>query len=235
MDPLTPSRPAATPRVFVVMAAFNEETVIESVVERLQAAYPNIVIVDDGSTDATAERLRRSKAHLLRHSINRGQGAALQTGIRFALLKGAEVIVTFDADGQHSEQDIDRLINPIVQKECEVTLGSRFLGRADDMPPTRRILLKAGILFTRIVSRIRISDVHNGLRAFSRRAAASLDIRMDRMAHASEILDQIRQNGWRYREIPVHIRYSAYSVAKGQSSWNALVISSQILFRKLSK
>ena len=223
------------PRIFVVVAAYNEARVIASVIRRLKSSFPNIIVVDDGSTDGTANCLRDCGVFVLRHSINRGQGAALQTGIRFALMEGADVIVTFDADGQHDEQDIQALVEPVLRHESDLTLGSRFLGRAQHMPFSRQVVLKLGVLFTRIVSRLRLTDVHNGLRAFSRPVASSLHITMDRMAHASEILDEIKQAGWRYKEVAVNVRYSSYSMAKGQSSWNAIVISTQILLRKLTR
>ena len=103
------------------------------------------------------------------------------------------------------------------------------------MPYARLVLLKAAILFTRLVSNIRVSDAHNGLRAFSRRAATSLHITMDGMGHASEILDQVKSARWTYREIPVTISYSEDSLATGQSSWNAIRIGSQVLLRKLTR
>ena len=222
-------------RVFVVVAAYNEAKTIKTVVDQLVAEYPHVVVVDDGSSDGISDCLSESNVFLLRHIINRGQGAALQTGIQFSLCQGAEIIVTFDADGQHDVRDIGPLIEPIVSGECDVTLGSRFLGRAHNIPFTRKVLLQAGVLFTRVISRIHVTDIHNGLRAFSRKAASSFHISMDRMAHASEVLDQIKKAGWRYREIPVNIYYSRYSLGKGQSSLNALKIASQILLKKLAK
>jgi len=116
--------------------------------------------------------------------------------------------------------------------QCDVVLGSRFLGQAHNIPVSRKIILKGGILFTRLVSGLQISDVHNGLRAFSRKAAGKINIRLDRMGHASELLDQIKQFELRYQEVPVHIYYSEYSMAKGQSSWNALRIAVQLLIDK---
>lgn len=228
MSPL----PIPNPKIFIVMAAYNEANVIRPVVNSLLAIYPNVVVVDDASTDATAEILNQTHVNLLRHSVNRGQGAALQTGIEFALSQGADIVVTFDADGQHDLLDIPGMLAPIIAGECDVTLGSRFLGRTEGMPLARRLVLKAGILFTRFFSRIRVTDIHNGFRALSAPAAAHIHLRMDRMAHASEILDQIRQSGLSYREVPVTIRYTTYSMAKGQSSWNAVKIGFELLLRR---
>lgn len=226
---------ATTSCIFIVIPAYNEAKSIRSVVDQVTPRFPNVIVVDDGSTDGTLDCLQGSNVFALHHAINRGQGAALQTGIRFALLQGADIVVTFDADGQHDERDIEALVLPILNKECDVTLGSRFLGQAHNIPVSRRVVLTLGIWFTRLVSRMQISDVHNGLRAFSRPAAASLHIHMDRMAHASEILDQIREAHWRYREVPVRVYYSSYSLGKGQSSWNAIKIGFEVLFEKIAK
>lgn len=220
-------------RVFIIVPAFNEAKTIRPVVDRLVATLHHVVVVDDGSTDETWRLLEGTSAFLLRHHINRGQGAAIQTGIRFALLRGADIVVTFDSDDQHDPDDIDAIIAPIRRGECDIALGSRFLGHTENMPVSRKLVLKAGIIFTRIVSRVRVTDVHNGLRAMSREAADALHITMDRMAHASEILDQIAHHQWRYKEVPVTIRYSAHSLAKGQTSWNSLRIAAQVLMERL--
>lgn len=220
-----PNGHSATPSAtFVVIAAYNEAAVIDGVVREVVAAYPNVVVVDDGSRDGTFEAAKRAAPFVLRHAVNCGQGAALQTGIDFALQRGAECIVTFDADGQHRVEDIAAMIEPILRGDCDVTLGSRFLGSTVAMPVKRRIALKLAVLFTRWVNRIEVTDAHNGLRAFSRRAAEKIRIRMDRMAHASEIMDQIRIHRLAYREVPVQIRYTEYSLKKGQSLRGAFKI-----------
>ncbi len=222
-------------RVFIVIAAFNEARTIRDVVQQLLVHYPDVVVVDDASSDGTALCLKGLKVFLLRHILNRGQGAALQTGITFALQQGADVIVTFDADGQHHEKNISALVEPILRGECDVSLGSRFLGSAHNIPFARRVILKAGIVFTRIASGIKVTDVHNGLRAFSGEAARSLRISMDRMAHASEILDHLKTRKLRFKEVPVDITYSTLSLRKGQSSWGALKIALDVFYKKLAE
>lgn len=224
---------AGAERIFIVVPAFNEAGAIRETVLGLLELEHTVVVVDDGSEDGTVDMLRGLPVHVLRHVINRGQGAALQTGITFALRRGADIIVTFDSDGQHDPADIDHLIAPVAMGACDVALGSRFLGRTVNIPGGRRLLLKLGVLFTRVVSRIRVTDVHNGLRAFSRQAASELTIAVDRMAHASEILDQVTTRGWRYQEVPVTVRYSDYSLAKGQRSSNAIRIALQMIAGKL--
>jgi glycosyltransferase involved in cell wall biosynthesis len=230
---VTVHRTAGASRLIAVVPAYNESATVGDVVRQLASAGLDVVVIDDGSTDGTAEALAGAPCTVVRHLINRGQGAALQTGIRFALIDGADIIVTFDADGQHDAADIPALVSPIARGECDVTLGSRFLGRAADMPATRRVMLKAGILFTRVVSGVRLTDVHNGVRAFSRSAAADLRLLSDGMQHASEIVDEISRLGLRFREVPVTVRYTPASLAKGQRSWHAMKIAVQVLVRKL--
>jgi len=223
----------ARAQVFVVMAAYNEAACLEAVVGEVRALYPHVVVVDDGSSDDTFAAACRSASYALRHAVNRGQGAALQTGIDFALREGAGFIVTFDADGQHRVEDISGLVEPILTGECDITLGSRFLGGHVDMPRLRRLVLRGAVLFTRMVSQVRLTDAHNGFRGFSRRAAARVNITLDRMAHASELIDQIRHSGFPYREVPVQIRYTEYSLAKGQSARGAFRIVFDYLMRRL--
>lgn len=211
--------------LWVVVAAYNEEPRLAQTLAGLRAhGYENVVVVDDGSRDHTSDVALTSGVWVLRHLLNLGQGAALQTGISFAVQRGAATIVTFDADGQHDPDEISAVAAPVRNGTADVALGSRFLGAAVDIPFTRKLLLKGGVLFTRLFSGIRVTDTHNGFRALSRAAAEQIRLRENRMAHASEILDQIQSRGLRYVEVPVTIRYSAETMAKGQSSWNAVKI-----------
>lgn len=219
--------------LFVVIPAYNEEKVIKSVISDLKKEdYKNIIVVDDGSKDKTSEIAKKEKVTTIRHIINRGQGAALRTGIDYALSKGADIIFTFDADGQHQAKDIKRLIKPILDKKYDVALGSRFIGKGmSNVPFFRRFILKLGALVLRIMYGAKLTDSHNGFRALSRKAAEKIKITSNGMEHASEIIEEIMRNKLRYIEIPVTIKYTEYSKLKGQSSLNAF----KILFKMLIK
>jgi glycosyltransferase involved in cell wall biosynthesis len=222
-------------RVFVVVAAYNEAAVIGDVVAGLKrAAYP-VVVVDDGSSDGTGAVAARAGALVLTHPINLGQGAALQTGLEFALAQGAEVIVTFDADGQHRVEDIPRLVAALGANGADFALGSRFLGDAVNLPARRRVMLTAATWFTRLTTGLDLTDTHNGLRAMTRRGASSIRLRQNRMAHASEILHQIAQSGLTFVEVPVTIEYSPYSLAKGQRLSESLAILIDLFARRMHR
>lgn len=222
-----------SPRVFVIVPAFNEGIRLERVLDDLATTGHAVVVVDDGSTDDTAGVARRYGCHLVRHALNRGQGAALQTGISFALSRGAEYLVTFDADGQHAAWDLPGLLAPLVEGRCDVTLGNRFLEARSEVPLARRLVLQGARLLTLLTSGVLVGDAHNGYRALSRRAAAALDLKQDGMAHASEIHDQIARAGLVVNEVPVTIRYSADTLAKGQRLSNAVSILWHYLLGRL--
>ncbi|MFO0944347.1 MAG: glycosyltransferase family 2 protein [Planctomycetota bacterium] len=242
------NHPSSMPRAvdrepWILVAAYNEAPRIGVTLGKLLVHYRRIVVVDDGSSDDTAEavhRVAQSAPHghqvwLLRHMINCGQGAALQTAIDFAIARGADFLVTFDADGQHFAEDIEALLAPLREGRVDVALGSRFLGAAPGMPWSRRLVLRLGVLFTRWFSRIQVTDTHNGLRALSRSAATKLRITQNRMAHASEILDEVHRHRLRFVEVPVRVQYTAQSLEKGQSSWNAFKIVSQFLLGRMMR
>jgi glycosyltransferase involved in cell wall biosynthesis len=225
--------PTAAQDAWVIVPAYNEVGRLERTLTSLCARYPNVVVVDDGSTDATGKVAMRHRVWLLRHAFNCGQGAALQTGVDFALRKGANLLVTFDADGQHSVEDIGKLLEPVRAGRVEVALGSRFLGSTVGLPRGRWLILKLGVLFTRLFSRVDVTDTHNGLRAFSRVAASKIQIKESGMAHASEILEQIKGHGLACCEVPVTVRYYADTLKKGQSAWNSLRIVVKLVMGRI--
>jgi polyprenyl-phospho-N-acetylgalactosaminyl synthase len=219
--------------IFVVVPAYNEAAVVHDVVHGLRAVYPNVVVVDDGSRDDTAREAYRAGAVVLRHVLNRGQGAALQTGIDYCLLQGADTIVTFDADGQHRVEDVTRLVEALSARNADIAIGSRFLELRSNVPAARRMLLATAARFMRLTSGVALTDAHNGLRAMRRTAAVRIRLTIDGMAHASELIDQIRQHSLAVTEVPIVVHYSEYSLRKGQSGLAAFRILFDYLMKRL--
>jgi len=215
---------------WVVIPAYQEAKVLRNVVEGVLRLAPRVVVVDDGSTDETAQEALAAGATVLRHMVNLGQGAALQTGIDYALAQGADFVFTFDADGQHSAESLVVMAEVQQRTGADVVLGSRTLGNAEGIPRARRLLLKAALTFTRCQTRLRVTDTHNGLRLFTREAALRVRISQARMAHASEILSQIRQMNLRFEEAPVTVHYTDYSLAKGQKMEDAFRVLTAIFY-----
>jgi polyprenyl-phospho-N-acetylgalactosaminyl synthase len=218
----------------VVIPAYNEQSIIGSVIGQVKKQIASIIVVDDGSTDQTAIVARRAGATVFRHRLNRGQGAALQTGIIAALERGADIIVTFDADGQFRAEEIDRVVAPLLLNRVDVVLGSRFL-QANTIPTFRRWVIKLATWTTRFYTGLAITDTHNGFRAFSRRAAEQITISQRGMAHASEIIEEIKKYQLKFMEVPVTIRYTDYSLKKGQPLSHSVKIVWDLIFSRLVK
>jgi len=217
---------------WLVIPLYNEAAVIADVVGGALETFPNIVCVDDGSTDGSASIATAAGAVVVRHPVNLGQGAALQTGFDYVLQDpGMRYAVTFDSDGQHRVDDARRMVDRLRSEPLDVVLGSRFLDARTRPGALKRLVLRLAIWFTNATSRVKLTDAHNGLRAFTRFALGTIEIRQNRMAHASEIVSLIGRNRLRYAEEPVHIIYSDYSRSKGQSLWNSVNILVELLFK----
>lgn len=214
---------------------FNEATSVGGVVAELRHSFSRVVCVDDGSSDSSSAVAARAGATVVRHPVNLGQGAALQTGFAFALTDpGVNHVVTFDADGQHNRADAERMLEVARTEGVDVVLGSRFLTQADhDIPPLRRLVLRAATRFTRAVTGLDLTDTHNGLRVLSRRAVETMDLTLDGMAHASQLLSQVASRKLTYVEAPVTITYTEYSLSRGQSNANALNIAFDLALERL--
>lgn len=220
-----------TSGVWIVVPAFNEAQVVGDVVADLRSAFANVVCVDDGSDDATGEVARLAGAHVVRHPVNLGQGAAIQTGVEYARRRpGAAVFATFDADGQHRVADVGAMIVRLSNGEAgggsvDVVLGTRFgAPGASPTPRLKRMILRTAARVSPLNRRLGLTDVHNGLRVFNRTVADNLSLTMSGMSHAGEFLALIDENRWRVAEHPVEILYTEYSVAKGQPLLNGVNI-----------
>lgn len=210
---------------YVIIPVYNEAAVIRKVLQGVLADFTNVVCVDDGSHDQSAQEIKETKATLVSHPINLGQGAALQTGLEYALRDPrAQYFVTFDADGQHRVSDAVRILAEARKGEYDIILGSRFLDDSSAVPRMKRMILIAGTRFGNIISGTRLTDTHNGLRVSNRRFVEQLDITMPDMTHGTELTIIIGRSGLRYKEMPVTIDYTEYSKSKGQSVWNSINI-----------
>lgn len=201
-------------KIYIVLPAYCEGTVIKSVIKSIQKeGYKNIIVVDDGSSDNTYYESTRAQTTTLKHPINRGKGAATQTGIDAAKLFDADIVVTMDSDGQHNPKDIEKLITPILQEKADVVLGSRMLGEKG-MPKTRVFMNNIANIITYIFFGVWVSDSQSGFRAYSKKAINSVYTLMDRYEFESEMLGQIKSAKLKVVEVPIKVIYSDYSLNK---------------------
>ena len=214
------------PDVWIIIPAFNEASVIGEVIADLRAVFDHVVCVDDGSRDDTADIALRAGAHVVRHPVNLGQGAAIQTGVEYTRRRpGAAVFVTFDADGQHRVKDVVAMIDRLSKGDVDIVIGSRFAGSTvSHTPPLKRLILRTAAWLSPSSHRLRLTDAHNGLRVFNRTVADHLNLTMNGMSHASEFITLIVENNWRVTEEPVEILYTEYSMSKGQPLLNGVNI-----------
>lgn len=219
-------------RTWIAIPMFNEAAVIGSVIEEVVRVFPHVVCVDDGSSDSSVEAARAAGAVVVCHPINLGQGASLQTAFEFALRDPMMTeIVTYDADGQHQLEDAVGMVKLLRAKKLDVVLGSRFLDDRTTLSKSKRMVLRAAAFFTRITTGMALTDAHNGLRVIDRGLLEKIHLHQNRMAHASELIDQLGENKAQWEEYPTHIVYTDYSKAKGQSLLNSINILVELLFR----
>lgn len=217
----------------IIIPAKDESVKIAEVITGIHnnsGLEADILVVDDGSKDDTAAQARTAGAIVLRHKINRGQGAALKTGIAFAGRSGHDTAVFFDADGQMAPEEIRALVDKLAQG-YDVILGSRNLGQAVNIPKLKKLIKKIALVFTRLTTGLKLTDTHIGFQAWTMEALDKINLDQDRMAHASQLLAEIARKKLRYAEAPVTIRYDAYSIGKGQSSWNLFGILWDLLIK----
>ena len=221
---------------WLIVPCYNEGPVIFDVLTHARETFPNIVAVNDGSRDDSAAQIRAAGAHLVNHPVNLGQGAAIQTGVEYARAQpGARFFVTFDADGQHQVKDVVRMVERLRAEPVDIIVGTRFAGQDNSQVPwMKRVVLKTVVLLSLRTKKLGLSDAHNGLRAFNRKVADEMNIRMNGMSHASEIVTMIDNNGWRVDEEPVDILYTEYSMSKGQSLINGVnILADGLVARRL--
>ncbi len=225
------------PSTFIIIPAYNETEVIAETIKPLLSKGYEVVVVNDGSTTEIYSYVKGLPVHYLVHAINLGQGAALQTGHEYVKKFSSDYVVHFDGDGQHNLDDIERFIRVLETEDVDIVLGSRFL--SDDtqkmVPARRRMLLKIARLINWAFTGLLLTDAHNGFRVFRSSVVDRLHLTENRMAHATEILRLIKKNKLRFKEAPTHIRYTDYSMGKGQRASASLNIILDIFYHRFIK
>lgn len=218
---------------YCVIPMYNEGAVIADVVRDLRTIFPHVVCVDDGSSDDSAYQADGAGATVIRHAVNIGQGGALATGFLFVCsLSNVRYVVTFDADGQHDPQDALALVRHLHSNHLDVVFASRFLtGSEQQMPRLKKIVLQFVARVTNALTDVSLSDAHNGLRALTVDAARKIQLSQNGMAHATQFVSLVLQNGLKYDEVPATIRYTTYSRSKGQPLLNGINIVLDLLWR----
>ncbi len=219
-------------KITTVIPAYNEDEKIGAVIGKLKPYVDEIIVIDDSSNDNTYETARLAGAVVARHIINRGQGAALRTGTRLALDRGADIIIHFDADDQFQAEDIPEMLTPLRDNTADAVFGSRFLTKKSNLPKMKEyVIMPLARLVNRLLFKIKLSDPQSGFRALSRKSAEKLIIENDGMAHCTEIIHQLFKNGDRVVEAPITVIYHEF----GQRLGGGFKIIKDIIIQKLIK
>ena len=221
-------------QIWIVIPAYNEGPVIAEVVSKvIKSGFPNVLVVNDGSKDDTAQQASGAGAKVLSHPINRGAGAAAQTGLTYARRKGWRSIIQIDADGQHHPEDIHRLVQMHAQTDADIILGSRFLDPSPGIPPTRILYNRISNVLTNTFCRRNYSDTQTGFRMINHRAIRNLRLRLDGFGYCSEMIVQAEEKGLKIAEAPIQVTYTDYSLNKGQDLVMGITTAVDLLWKLL--
>ncbi len=220
-------------RIIAIIPAYNEASHVGVVVARTRPFADVVLVVDDGSTDGTAEAARAAGARVVRHALNRGLGAALGTGFEAARRLGADVAVTLDADGQHDPSEIPKFTEA-VRGGADFVIGSRLIAPEGGMPWYRVAANLLGNLATFVLFGAWVTDSQSGFRALNRRALATMQVRSNRMEVSSELVAEARRNDLCLAEVPIRAIYTEYSLSKGQSFFVGIKTLFKLVFRRLT-
>lgn len=190
-------------KVICILPAFNEESTISKIAQEAGKYTDEVIVVDDGSIDRTAEMAIKSGAITVRHRKNRGKGAALRTGFKEALNRGADVLVTLDTDGEHDPKDIQSMVEPVKSGRADLVVGSRLLGQEGRSPLLRKISRRMTTLALKTLFGVHLSDTQSGFRCLSRKAVETIDFKSDLFVAESEMLIDAARKGLRIDELPI--------------------------------
>ena len=208
--------------VWVVFPAFNEATVIQSVIERtISSGFSNIVVIDDGSQDDTTEKAKEAGAYTISYCLNRGVGAVFQGALMYAKRNKLQHIVFIDADGQHFPEDIDKLMTKMEHSGADIVIGSRFISNQKDVPYKRRLYNRVANMIT-FLGRARVTDSQSGFRLLNQKAIEKISLELDNYAACTEMIWKAKKNRLHIEEAPIRVVYTEYSMSKGQNFWKGI-------------
>jgi len=211
-------------KLVIVIPSYNEADRILKVVTDIQRkGYRKIVVVDDGSTDNSMEGIKDLNVIILQHLVNRGAGAATETGLKYCrTILDAETVVMIDADTQHNVDDIRKLVEAHENQNADITIGNRFLENKKNIPAKRWFYNQIANIVTSIFAGKRVYDSQSGFKVFNKKALQKIIIEQDRFEHCSEILIKGLENNLKIIEVPIKVYYTPETIAKGQHFLNGV-------------
>ncbi len=216
--------------IYVVVPAFNEQKVIKDIINSLLKKFSNVIVVNDGSNDRTLEMINDIDIKVLSHEINLGVGAAVQTGFDYVTkIPNAKAVITFDADGQHLVEDAVAMAKEILLCDEGIIFGTRFPKHSKNIPKVKRFVLKLIAKITDLVTGVTLTDAHNGLKAYKISTIKKLELQFSSYSYESELITQVAKKKIDYKEMPTDIKYTSYSIKKGQKLLNGLLIIEDLL------
>ena len=215
-------------KVIIGIPAFNEEKNIGSIVAKLKIKYDHVIVCDDGSSDMTETIASSLGAIVVKHSKNLGYGAAIKTIFNESKKIDGDVLVTFDADGQHQISEIDSVLKPLFENKADIVIGSRFLGTTKNLPKYRKFGIKTITGLTNTMTGSNLSDAQSGFRAYSKNVLNEISPTDSGMGISTEILIKSSNKNMKITEVPITISYENNSHSQEPISHGASVIVSTI-------
>ena len=223
-------------KTLVILPAFNEATIIGTVISNIQeAGFLKICVVNDGSSDNTTEIAKKAGAILITHPINRGTGAAVQTGLVYAFQKGFSNAVLMDSDGQHLPKDIFRLLKKMRETQADIVIGNRFSREQNEVPIRRIIYNQIANIFTNIFCKKNYPDTQSGFRLLNRKAIETIHLHNRGFGFCSEMLIQAERANLQVKFTPIQVLYTDYSLSKGQNLVQGIRTAKSILWDLIFK
>jgi glycosyltransferase involved in cell wall biosynthesis len=226
--------------ICLVIPAYNEQRVISKVIKDSLSVFKKafhkvtVVVIDDASTDHTAESAKKAGAIVVQHIINQGAGGATLTGLRFAKKHSFDYVITMDADGQHHPKDALNCLDETIKSSSDLLIGSRLIG-SEDMPKLKKFFTWGGSLLTFILFGVKVSDSQSGLRVFSRKTINELEWKSTGYEFCNEMLWRAKQAKLKISEYPIQVIYTDYSKSRGQNKWNSVNVIKSLIRQRITE